>query len=89
MAKQINLPGSRPANPAEFQGGQPLLNGLPNTYIDLSLIGRAFFSYKSQDRPKVIEYLQEAQAINHYRLAIQTRLENWESQEQNSKQGSK
>ena len=32
MAKLIQLPNSRPANPAEAQVVQALVDGLPNTY---------------------------------------------------------
>jgi len=60
---------------------------LGKSNVDSLLIGLAFISYKSQDRPKAIEYLQEAQAINRYRLAIQTRLESWKNQEESSKRG--
>lgn len=46
--------------------------------LDTSLIGQAFVSYKSGNRPEAVAYLEQAIGINPYRLSVHRRLENWQ-----------
>ena len=49
--------------------------------IDSALIGRAFVSYKSQNRGTGIKYLEQARELNPNRLAVHKRLQDWKAQE--------
>lgn len=48
--------------------------------VDSILIGHAFVAYKSKDRQKAINYLQQACELNQNRLAVQKRLYDWINQ---------
>jgi tetratricopeptide (TPR) repeat protein len=48
--------------------------------LDSLLIGQAFVSYKSQNRPEAVNYLQQAAEMNPHRLSVQKHLESWRAE---------
>ncbi|MCC7354214.1 MAG: hypothetical protein IT330_10690 [Anaerolineae bacterium] len=48
--------------------------------IDTLLIGQAFVSYKSNNRPEAVAYLKQAIEMNPYRISVGRRLANWQKE---------